>query len=91
MSIVLNKRSSKSSLNSLTIPPARIDHAAHSSGEWPICHGVSRRAFNERGASGIRNILKPAISGKPRAASADTKTRIAAGTSPLINRLIAFV
>jgi hypothetical protein len=66
-------------------------HGAHTTDEWPICHGVSRRAFNERGESGIRNILNPATSGNPSAASADTKARTAAGTSPLINRLIAFV
>ena len=41
---------------------SRIEHGAYLTGEWPICHGVSRR-FNERGESGIRNILKPAISG----------------------------
>src|SRR6266446_9727762 len=70
---------------------SRIDHGARTAGEWPICHGVSRRAFNERGESGIRNILKPATSGNPSAASADTKARTAADTSPLINRLIAFV
>src|SRR6266403_2019386 len=70
---------------------SRIDHGVHTTGEWPICHGVSCRAFDERGESGIRNILKPATSGNPSAASADTKARTAAGTSPLINRLIAFV
>ena len=66
---------------------SRIDHGAHTTGECPICH----RAFNERGESGIRNILKPATSGNPSAASGDTKARTAAGTSPLISRLIAFV
>src|SRR5206468_8583740 len=54
---------------------SRSYHGAHSTGEWPIGHGVSRRAFDERGESGIRNILKPAISGNPSAASADTKAR----------------
>src|ERR1700730_2298113 len=70
---------------------SRIHHGAHSTGEWPIFHGASGRAFNERGESGIRNILKPAISGNRSAASADTKVRTAAGTSPLISRSIAFV
>src|SRR6266852_2887491 len=66
-----------------------LAHRSRRRCDWrmPICH----RAFNERGESGIRNILKPATSGNPSAASADTKARTAAGTSPLINRLIAFV
>ena len=32
---------------------SRIDHGARTAGEWPICHGVSRRAFNERGGAGF--------------------------------------
>ncbi len=32
---------------------SRIDHGACTAGEWPICHGVSRRAFNERGGAGF--------------------------------------
>ncbi len=66
-----------------------LAHRSRRTYDWrmPICH----RAFNERGESGIRNILKPATSGNPSAASADTKASTAAGTSPLINRLIAFV
>jgi hypothetical protein len=35
----------------------------------------------------MRKILKPAISGNPSAASADTKAKTAAGTSPLTSRL----
>ncbi len=70
---------------------SRIDHGVHSTGEWPICHGVFCRSLIERGESGIRNILKPAISGNPSAASGDTKARTAAGTSLLISRSIALV
>src|SRR5882757_5212573 len=51
----------------------------------------SSPACNERGESGTRKILKPAISGNHSAASGDTKVRIAAGTSPLINRSIAVI
>jgi hypothetical protein len=47
--------------------------------------------LHERGESVIRKILKLAISGNPSAASGDTKVKTAPGTSPLINRLIAFV
>ena len=32
---------------------SRVDHGAGTTGEWPICHGVSRRAFNERGGAGF--------------------------------------
>src|SRR6266478_5313056 len=46
------------------------------------------RAF---GDSGIRKILKPAISGNQSAASGDTNVKTAAGTSPLISRSIALV
>src|SRR3989442_13066701 len=60
-------------------------------GPWPICPDASRRSLIERGESGIRNILTPATSGNPSAAFGDTKARTAAGTSPLISRLIAFV
>src|SRR6266478_8492218 len=45
------------------------------------------RAF---GDSGIRKILKPAISGNASAASGDTNVKTAAGTSPAINLSIAF-
>ena len=38
------------------------------------------RVFNERGERGMRKTLKPAISGNPSAASADTRARTAAGT-----------
>src|ERR1700730_15243767 len=41
------------------------------------------------GDSGIRKILKPAISGNASAASGDTNVKTAAGTSPAINRSIA--
>src|ERR1700730_5453015 len=51
----------------------------------------SSRASNERSESGMRKILKPAISGNASAASGDTKVKTAAGTSPPIKRLIAFV
>jgi hypothetical protein len=51
----------------------------------------SSRACNERGASGMRKILTPAISGNHSAASGYTEVRTAAGTSPPINRLIALV
>jgi hypothetical protein len=40
------------------------------------------RACNERGASGMRKILKPAISGNHSAASGYAEVRTAAGTSP---------
>jgi hypothetical protein len=52
---------SRAQVGIVSLPP-RFEHGAHSTDEWPICHGVSPR-FNERGESGIRNILKPAISG----------------------------
>src|SRR5450432_368021 len=42
------------------------------------------------GDSGIRKIMKPAISGNASAASGDTNVKTAAGTSPAINRSIAF-
>jgi len=42
----------------------------------------SSRACNERGASGMRKILKPAISGSHSAASGYAEVRTAAGTSP---------
>jgi hypothetical protein len=45
----------------------------------------------ERSDSGIRKILKPAISGNPSAASGDANVRTAAGTSPPITRSIAAV
>src|SRR5216684_2242759 len=51
----------------------------------------SSRACNERGESGMRNILKPAIAGNHSAVSGYTEVRTAAGTSPLINRSIALV
>lgn len=49
------------------------------------------RAFDEPGESGMRNILKPLISGNHSAASGDTKARTAAGTSPSTRRSIALV
>src|SRR6266851_5502412 len=52
---------------------------------------TSAVSLDQRGGSGIRKILKPAISGKPSAASGDTTARTAAGTFLRINRVIAFV
>src|SRR5450755_3222017 len=52
---------------------------------------VSSRACDERGESGIRKILKPAISGNHSDVSGYAEVRTAAGTSPLINRSIALV
>src|ERR1700730_4274122 len=52
---------------------------------------VSGGACNDRGASGMRKILKPAISGNHVAVSGCAEVRTAAGTSPLINRSIALV
>src|ERR1700751_3336698 len=49
------------------------------------------RAFKADGQSGTRKILKPAISGNPSAASADTRASTAAVTSPLLSRSIAAV
>src|SRR5450432_780576 len=52
---------------------------------------VSSRACDERGESGMRKILKPAISGNHSDVSGYAEVRTAAGTSPLINRSIALV
>ena len=51
----------------------------------------SNRACSERGDSGTRKILKPAMSGNHSAASADANVRTAADTSPLSSRSTAFV
>ena len=52
--------------------------------------GLSCRVSIDRGESGIRRIWYPAMSGNEPAASADTKVRTAAGTSPSINRSTGF-
>src|SRR5450631_491790 len=52
---------------------------------------VSSRACDEGGESGMRKILKPAISGNHSDVSGYAEVRTAAGTSPLINRSIALV
>ena len=56
---------------------------------WPSCPHRLWSCLQGTRRKGNVKVRKPGISGKPSAASTDTKARTAAGTSPLTSRLIA--